>query len=1006
MGKHPNIVAVYDLGQEGALFYYAMELIEGKDLEHVPRERPFAFEEAARLVERLAKALQHAHEHQIIHRDLKPANVLIRTDGEPQVIDFGIARDMSSEANLSVTGYAMGSPNFMAPEQAHGQHDQCDARTDVYGLGGILYHVLTGYSPHPGPDRDEVVGDIRSGKEIIPPHFLRSNLPRDLDTICLKCLEAEQGRRYASAEDLAEDLARFQRGEPVVARPVSLASRTWRRAVRHWRVVVPSAVAVGVAVAFGLYAIVSQLRHIRVLGAEQGKTQAALRRTEGALVIAEEAKAAAQASEDRERKLKRRSRAEAERLKAEREENAGNRMSALAHAIAGMRVNRLGFGSAEKAWHLRSVAPSVEWCTPRPVDGGRIGSVSFSPDGTLVASGCGDYVIRLYGVLTGEESGSLRGHRGAVASLCFSSDGKRLVSGSCDRTVRLWDVGTGRELACLRGHSQAPGKSGFGWVSDVAFSPDGTRIVSGGDDYTVRLWETATGREERCLQGHTERVTSVAFGPEGTRVASGSWDKTVRLWEVATGKEVACLRGHDAVESVAFSPEGDLVVAGEYSAIRLWDLITRREVARFVVDPEAVSFAFSTDGKRVVSGHRDNTVRTWDIGSRTEVMRLFDALQARRDPPVWDIGSGTEVMRLEGHARSVNSVAVSKDGTRVASSSDDGTVRLWGAPKGRVLVALDSPELEVCSVAFSIDGRRVVSGENSKDNAVRVWDAVSGKQLVYLQGQTTLMMSVAFSSDGGRVVSRGIDSVRLWDVATGMELACLREHDSNPGVEDLADVNDVAFSPDGTRIVSGGDDCTVRLWDSATGKEVCCLQGHTKAVSSVGFSPDGTRIASGSSDGTVRLWDLAASKELIRLQANTDDTVFRVVFSPEGLMLASEGPDGVLLWDTTTGTRVLGRGAAEAEALLDEWWPPERSRPPTYLPEVGAVILEGEAEWRTAWCDPERDENGLPRKVARILDRWERDIGIRVDLETGEVVRIPCPGPAYANDARIAPSCK
>ncbi len=232
MGKHPNIVGVFDLGQEGPVAYYAMEFVRGRSLRDLLETGSIEPREAARITEKVARALHFAHGHGIVHRDVKPENVVVREDGEPQVMDFGLARDLRTEARLSVAGEVFGTPSYMAPEQARGLHDQCDARTDVYALGGVLYDALTGIPPHPGKDVAQVFRHVLEG-EVVPPRRLRPDLPLDLETVCLKCLEADRATRYDSAEALADDLARFLRGEPVSARPLGWMGRQARRVRRR-----------------------------------------------------------------------------------------------------------------------------------------------------------------------------------------------------------------------------------------------------------------------------------------------------------------------------------------------------------------------------------------------------------------------------------------------------------------------------------------------------------------------------------------------------------------------------------------------------------------------------------------------------------------------------------------------------------------------------------------------------------------------------------------------------
>lgn len=254
MGKHPNIVSVYDLGQEGSLAYYAMELVEGTTLRAMLRERRPTFAESATIAEKVSRAMHFAHQHGVIHRDIKPDNILIRSGPEgslePQIMDFGLARDVSSNAALSATGQLLGTPNYMAPEQIDGLPEAVDARTDVYAIGSVLYEMITGQQAHPGDVAVRVFASILTG-EVVPPRTIAPEVPRDLETICMKAMALEPDRRYASAEALADDLARFRRGEPVLARPVGLAERLWRRAKRN-RAVALLAVGLGLAVLLAL----------------------------------------------------------------------------------------------------------------------------------------------------------------------------------------------------------------------------------------------------------------------------------------------------------------------------------------------------------------------------------------------------------------------------------------------------------------------------------------------------------------------------------------------------------------------------------------------------------------------------------------------------------------------------------------------------------------------------------------------------------------------------------
>ncbi|MEK7866087.1 MAG: protein kinase [Planctomycetota bacterium] len=249
MGKHPNIVTVFDLGQEGGLAYYAMEYVEGVSLRRAMAERDLTSEETASLVEKVARALHFAHTHGIVHRDVKPENVVMR-DGEPQVMDFGLAHEIGSNERLTLAGQVMGTLAYMAPEQARGDVAATDARTDVYSLGGVLYELLTGFPPHRGKTIAAVMPLILRG-DIVAPRRLRAEVPKDLETICMKALSLDPARRYQTAEAFADDLARWTRREPILARRVGLPRRARLFVTRHKAASAAAAVVLAVFATLG-----------------------------------------------------------------------------------------------------------------------------------------------------------------------------------------------------------------------------------------------------------------------------------------------------------------------------------------------------------------------------------------------------------------------------------------------------------------------------------------------------------------------------------------------------------------------------------------------------------------------------------------------------------------------------------------------------------------------------------------------------------------------------------
>ena len=277
-----------------------------------------------------------------------------------------------------------------------------------------------------------------------------------------------------------------------------------------------------------------------------------------------------------------------------------------------------------------------------------VSSVSFSPDGQVLASGSVDETIKLWDVGSRREIATLKGHSGLVYSVSFSPDGQVLASGSDDHTIKLWDVGSRREIATLKGHRYD--------VYSVSFSPDGQVLASGGSAKTIKLWDVGSRREIATLRGHSNTVNSVSFSPDGQVLASGSFDKTIKLWDVGSRREIATLKGHSNwVRSVSFSPDGQVLASGSFDdTIKLWDVGSRREIATLKGHSSNVrSVSFSPDGQVLASGSLDNTIKLWDVGSRREIATL------------------------KGHSGRVYSVSFSPDGQVLASGSFDDTIKLW-----------------------------------------------------------------------------------------------------------------------------------------------------------------------------------------------------------------------------------------------------------------------------------------------------------------------------------------
>jgi len=485
--QHPNIARVYDSGLYKGVYWYAMELVEGVHLDRYVEEHHLTQREILELVGKVARAVQHAHQHGVIHRDLKPSNVLVTEDGQPHVVDFGLAKAfLEGEAALmfSVEGYVAGTPAYMSPEQASGHVSQVDTRSDVYGLGVILFRLLTGEFPHDhAGGRDALLARI-AGQEVRRPRQVGKDIDKELEALLLKALAHDPDARYAAAGDLAEDIRNYLTGEPLAARKPTTVYFL-RKRLRKYRV--PTAIAGGVLALLIGMAVFS---YVRVESARRREQE--------------------------------------ERRKAERF-NYANTI-----ALAEIRVRDGLFDEAQRLlgnaptelrgweWGRLSYLSDTEILTLKG-HSGFVWSAAFSPDGRRVVTASDDETARVWDAETGKELLTLiKGHRGSVWSAAFSPDGRRVVTVPWDGTARIWDAETGNEILTLKRHS--------GWVLSAAFSPDGRRVVTASRDKSAKIWDAEAGQELLTLKGHSASVFSAAFSPDGRRVVTASQDCTARIW--------------------------------------------------------------------------------------------------------------------------------------------------------------------------------------------------------------------------------------------------------------------------------------------------------------------------------------------------------------------------------------------------------------------------------------------------------------------------------------------
>jgi WD40 repeat protein len=919
---HPDIVRIHAIGTVDGLPYLELEYVEGGSLDRRLGGTPWPVARAARLVERLARAIAEAHKLGVLHRDIKPANILLTVDGQPKITDFGLAKALGAELGLTRTDSILGSPSYMAPEQAEGKTREVGPAADIYALGAVLYELLTGRPPFRGATVLQTLEQVKAA-EPVPPSRLVPGLPRDIETIALKCLQKDPTRRYATADALAEDLRRFLAGEPISARPVGPVERAWMWARRRKA----AAVLAGVSLLTPVALIVVLAAANVLISRQQRETQKALREEMKALVertIAQRQTQVAlqeklKALDERTTALDRERRASYfQRIALAERENSAGQVGRAAQLLEDCPEELRGW-----EWnYLRRLGRSQPLVLRGHND--QVWDAVISRDSRLVASAAFDKTVRIWDAATGIELRSLKGHTERVYSVAFSNDGRHLVSASADKTVRIWDVPTARELRVLYGHTKNVRCAQFspddqlivsgswdctlriwnaesgeclrvlpchsGWITRLDFSPDGRRVVCGGTFRIAEVWEVATGERLVEYRGHQEHIVGIAFSPDGQRVASTSAsflqgeDGEVRIWNSETGQDVLTLHGHHGIiERVAYSPDGHrLATASWDKTVKLWDASTGQEVLTLRGHQDRVfSVAFSPDGKRLISAGPDRTVRIWDA------MPMHERL-------------AREIRSLSPGVGRVLSVAFSPDGKRFVAVGLSGCV-LRDAGTGAVVAPSSGRYIGGWGAAFSPDGRRFYLASYQ---GVTAWDAASGRELYAAQGRNTnanaqgLIGSLALACphDGGLLATADFaKDVVIRDPADGHEVAVYGGHTDRVGC--------LAFSPVGRRLASGGEDRTARIWDTTTGRAIMTLTGHGERVTGLAFSPDGSLLATSSLDGTIRLWDVTTGRETRAIRGVSGSCV---AYSPDGKWVASALHGGtVRLWDPATGEEGL-----------------------------------------------------------------------------------------------------
>jgi serine/threonine protein kinase/WD40 repeat protein len=911
---HPNIVQIYDVGRHDEHPYMALEYVDGGSLAQQLAGTPLPARRAAQLAETLARAVHYAHQQSIVHRDLTPANVLLTAAGVPKITDFGLAKILVGAAGVQTqSGAILGTPSYMAPEQAGGERKVIGPAADVYALGALLYEMLTGRPPFRAKTPLETLLQVRT-EEPVPPSRLQPRLPRDLVTICLKCLQKEPRQRYGSAEALAEDLRRFLADQPIWARRSSAAERAWRWCRRN-----PT-----VASLIGFVALLLVLI------------------TVGSSVTALYLRAANRQGQEK-LWLSLRNQARAMRMSR----HPGQRVEALrsirealplplppGHSLDELRTEAI------TALALPDLEVLQEW------EGNPAGTVGLDFDGNLerYARLAKDGTVSIRRVSDDAEIACWQeptegAWPGAVPNLRFSSDGRFLcvrhpTSGRL--TVRRLD--SPEPVVCYEG-TKAEGGWGMDFSPDnktlaypltgsriavvdlasgqprylstngaerghmvMRFAPDGSRFAvttRRAGKWAVEVYDAATGQVQRSLP-HPEKAGPGAWHPDGRTLATCSDDSLIRLWDVASGQLLRVLEGHKSLGiNCAFTRTGDRLVSNDWHhVLRVWEPSSGRQLLSFPAAGWGL-LRVSPDDRVSAACHTDDT--------KLQLLRLHPGLEYR----TIDLRGGTSSRGISADVLP----EVHPGGRLLAARAGDGSVVLVDLSAGREVATLrigrGGP------LPWESSGNLLTYGTSGLLRwPVRADRAAPG---CYRFGPPQRLLSASNTSQWGSSANGQTIAIPGWGggavvVHRGPPLRTVR-------LQPQQDVRWCAVSPNGRWIATGSHGTTAgfgaKVWEAATGKLVkeLCVPGLCR----VAFSPDGRWLLTTS--GGCRLWEVSSWNEWWKVGGSTG------CFSADGRLLAVADSAGAIRLVLPEDRADLARlEAPEQTGLMPSCFTPDGTR--------------------------------------------------------------------------------
>jgi serine/threonine protein kinase/WD40 repeat protein len=909
--QHPHIVQIYQIGQVDGIPYYTMEFVDGGNLSQHIASAPMLPVDAAQLVQLLAQAVSYAHEKGIIHRDLKPSNVLLQfsgatspsdvistgkgmaastrhdkghasvdnstrmakgrssvkvarlsttrglgalsriaTDGGlfPKLTDFGLAKQLNIDRGQTQTGMIMGTPSYMAPEQASGQTKNIGPAVDIYALGTILYETLVGHPPFRAATMLETLDLVRY-QEAVPPRRLQPLVPPDLETICLKCLEKRPETRYESASALADDLARFIAGRAIEARPIGHGERAWRWAKHRPEVAAMLVAVVSLLVALTVIPSLLAVRLARAREQADQHAQAAVESQRKAEVHAQAAEAA---------------RAQAVSLAMQSQNRlVGTRIA------NGVNHASLANFSRSLLWHSQAWLDDIYHSRNEQQHRLRIGYAAaqvpelfglcihsqpiieavLDKSHTRILLRDDSSVAHLWNPLAGKPIGQFD-HGTPIARAIFSPNADMVLTAG-ENVIKLWDTDSQTLLGQLQESNTIV------WAD---LNPCGSHLVTALSNGQVTVWDVERRQPQINNLACESSAMYAGFSPDGsTLIAIDSIDQ-LTAWRFSDGELLAKDITHDLfpkkdlLSLPQFIRHGTRLVTYSRSQLEVWDTITWQRLSNRVMNAPILDVAFSENGDHAVLSNGKSQAQLLDIPQ----------------PYPETIGSATPKIAVA--PRQTERCAISANGQLAAISSSGGLIEIWGVSENRVVHAMrtlarqnqvqfvQSSEGDVCLLSVG------------DDCVARIWrmpsNEVSWKPYDFTSGQSHSAGWI--HGDGSRWIYSPDGKLEFHIVGSiGTVRARDHEQHSNLEVQHQNAIVQACFSDDGRRLMAA-DEYECKFLDTETGDSLGCSLKGSVALKRIGLSADGSRALAWRSDNSALIWDVDAERVLLETHGGTD----------------------------------------------------------------------------------------------------------------------------------------